>query len=127
MISQYPTQGVGFKVRQIDWPVDKYYKLTEVEQNSSRSGTIYGVLYEDNKRIDTLPVDLNEAKKRGMWIYDIADSNTVLDNGQVYKPADMFDFWRVEETTLQERCVDLKAETEEYMNYIEKKRLELKI
>jgi len=38
-------------------------------------------LYEDNKRIDTLPVDLNEAKKRGMWIYDIADSNTVLDNG----------------------------------------------
>jgi len=39
----------------------------------------------------------------------------------------MFDFWRVEETTLQERCVDLKAETEEYMNYIEKKRLELKI
>jgi len=72
-----------------------------------------------------LPEKIEGATSRGMWVYDIADSKCELDNGMCYTTAQMIDFWRLETNKSNLRIVDLEIETEEYMNDVEKKKLEI--
>ena len=125
MVSVYPTRGLGFRVRKVDWPAGKYYVISEVQLKTNRTGTMYGVLYENNHREDTLPVEITNATSRGMWTYEIGDSNCVLDNGIRYNAAVMLDFWKDEVKKYNSLVVDLAKDTEDYWNDIEKKRLQV--
>jgi len=126
MISMYPSKGIGFKIRKIDWPADKYYLLTEVDLESNRTGDAYGVLFEENQRAADMPVEIPESTSRGMWIYEIGDSSVLLDNGMRYTASHMMEFWKSEIKNISKRVVDIEADTEEYMNEIEQKKLKMK-
>jgi len=127
MISMYPSRGVGFKIRKIDWPTEKYFVLTNVNLKSNRIGKVHGVLYDNNKKTNDLPVLIEDATTRGMWVYEIADSECYLDNGLYYTAAQMIDFWKTETFRINQRVVDLEKDTREYLNDLEKKKLRMDI
>lgn len=119
----YPTKGIGFRVRKIDWPASKYYIISDVELKTNRTGEIFGVFHEDSKRVKGLPEQIHEATKRGMWVYELADSSVMVDNGMMYYASDMLCFWTEEVAAQMSRVVDLESMTNEYWNDIEKSKL----
>jgi hypothetical protein len=95
LIQPYPTQGIGFKARKHSWPAGKYYLISDV--HSTAKGTqVSGVLFENNQPTTSAVSLIGDAGQKGSWRYEIAESTVQLDNGLVYTPNSMLDYWQSE-------------------------------
>merc|ERR1739848_190837 len=92
MVMPYPTNGIGFKVRQSNWPTGKHYKLTEIQQTDKSTVKVLGHLYHNDKMLCKNPIVVKEAMLKGGWQLDLANSSVTLDNGAHYSAEDMKNF-----------------------------------
>lgn len=88
-ISMYPSKGVGFRVRKIDWKENRYFQIVQVKLVNNRQGKVYGLEFLDGKVISDGAVEIDGVTTRGLYNYELGTSYAETDNGLVYTVADM--------------------------------------
>lgn len=108
MISEYPNQGMGFRISKIYWPENHYIKIFKVDLETNRVGKVYGRKYVDGVAVTDKIFEVDRTSTRGLWRYDLGDSYYQTDNGLVYG---LEDFKKHFETVPQrswKRAADLR-------------------
>ncbi len=73
-LTMYPSNGVGFKVRQIDWKDNRYIEVVQVKAKNNRQGKVYGVEFLDGKIISDGPFEIEGVTTRGLYNYELGTS-----------------------------------------------------
>jgi hypothetical protein len=89
MLSEYPNQGVGFRIAKVYWPENHYVKVFKVEFDTNRSGKVYGRKYVDGVASSDKIFEVDRTTSRGLWRYDLGDSFHQTDNGLIYSLEDL--------------------------------------
>lgn len=84
MISEYPNNGIGFRISKIYWPENHYIKIFKVDLETNRSGKVYGRKYIDGVATSDRVFEVDRASTRGLWRYDLGDAFHQADNGLIY-------------------------------------------
>jgi hypothetical protein len=73
-LTMYPSNGVGFRVRKIDWKDNKYIEVLQVKLKNNRQGKVYGVEYLNGEIISDGPFELDGVTTRGLYNYELGTS-----------------------------------------------------
>lgn len=89
MISEYPNNGIGFRISKIYWPENHYIKIFKVDLETNRSGRVFGRKYENGVAASDKIFEVEQTTTRGLWRYDLGDSFHQTDNGLIYTLEDL--------------------------------------
>lgn len=89
MISEYPNNGIGFRISKIYWPENHYIKIFKVDLETNRVGKVYGRKYVEGVAITDKIYEIERSSTRGLWRYDLGDSFHQTDNGLIYSIEDL--------------------------------------
>lgn len=88
-ITMYPSNGVGFRVRKIDWKDNRYIEIVQVEVKNNREGRVFGIEYKNGEIVSQGPFELEGVSTRGLYNYELGTSYAQTSNGLTYTVADM--------------------------------------
>ena len=108
MITEYPNNGIGFRISKIYWPENHYIKIFKVDLVTNRIGKVYGRKFIDGVVESDEIIEVERTSSRGLWRYDIGDSFHQTDNGLVYTLEDMKRHFDTVIQTKWKRPVDLR-------------------
>jgi hypothetical protein len=88
-LTMYPSNGVGFRIRKIDWRDNRYIEVVSVKPLNNRQGTVHGIEYLDGEIVSDGPIEVEGVSTRGMYNYELGTSYAETSTGLTYTVADM--------------------------------------